>query len=280
MPYVKTTGALATDIYYQDLGKGQPIVLIHGWPLSHRMWEAQINALTQAGYRCVAYDRRGFGDSGRPTGGYDYDTFAADLNDLMTQLDLRDAVLAGFSMGGGEVARYLGRYGSERVSKAMLLGAVPPFLLKTPDNPEGVDKSVFDGMLDGVRKDRIGFLGEFFPNFYNSEAGSKGVSADLIPFSKWVAWGASPLGTQQCIVAFGTTDFRKDLKAITVPTLIVHGDADRIVPIDVSARRSHKMIANSRLEVLKGAPHGFAATHAEQLNALMLDFLRAQGKRQ
>ncbi len=274
MPYVKTTGAYATDIYYQDLGKGQPIVLIHGWPLSHRMWEAQINALTEAGYRCVAYDRRGFGDSGRPTLGYDYDTFAADLNDLMTHLDLRDAVLVGFSMGGGEVARYLGRYGSERVSKAMLLGAVPPFLLKTPDNPEGVDQSVFDGMLDGVRKDRIGFLAEFFPNFFNSDAGSKGVSADLIPFSKWMAWGASPLGTQQCIVAFGTTDFREDLKAVTVPTLIVHGDADRIVPIDISARRSHKMIANSRLEVLKGAPHGFAATHAEQLNALMLEFLQ------
>lgn len=275
MPHIKTTGALATDIYYQDLGKGQPIVLIHGWPLSHRMWEAQINALTEAGYRCIAYDRRGFGDSGQPAGGYDYDTFASDLNDLMTQLDLRDAVLAGFSMGGGEVARYLGRYGSKRVSKAMLLGAVPPFLLKTPDNPEGVDKSVFDGMLDGVKKDRIGFLGAFFPNFYNTEAGAKGVSADLIPFSKSVAWSASPLATQQCIVAFGTTDFRQDLKAMAVPSLIVHGDADRIVPFDVSAKRSHAMIAGSRLEVLKGAPHGFAATHAEQLNALMLDFLRA-----
>ena len=280
MPYIKTTGADATDIYYEDIGTGQPVVLIHGWPLSHRMWEAQINALTAAGYRCVAYDRRGFGDSGRPVAGYDYDTFAADLNDLMTHLDLRDAVLAGFSMGGGEVARYLGRYGSERVSKAMLLGAVPPFLLKTPDNPEGVDKAVFDGMLDGVKKDRIGFLGEFFRNFYNDDAGLKGVAADLIPFSKWVAWGASPVGTQQCIVAFGTTDFRTDLEAITVPTLIVHGDADRIVPIDVSARRSHEMIAGSRLEVLKGAPHGFAATHSGQLNTLMLDFLRAQGKGQ
>ena len=193
----------------------------------------------------------------------------------MTQLDLRDAVLAGFSMGGGEVARYLGRYGSERVSKAMLLGAVPPFLLKTPDNPEGVDRSVFDGMLDSVRKDRIGFLGEFFPNFYNYEAGSKGVSADLIPFSKWVAWGASPLGTQQCIVAFGTTDFREDLKKFTVPTCIIHGDSDRIVPFEVSGKRSHELIKGSRLEVLKGAPHGFAATHSQQLNALMQDFLRS-----
>ena len=275
MPFVTTTGAHATDIYYQDLGKGQPVVLIHGWPLSHRMWEAQVNALTAAGYRCIAYDRRGFGDSGRPAGGYDYDTFAADLNDLVTQLDLRDAVLAGFSMGGGEVARYIGRYGSDRVAKTMLLGAVPPFLLKTPDNPGGVDKAVFDGMIAGVKKDRVAFLAEFFPNFYNADVASVGVGADLIPFSKWIAWSASPVATQECIVAFGTTDFRADLAAFTMPTLIVHGDADRIVPFDISGKRSHEMIAGSRLEVLTGAPHGFAATHAPQLNALMLDFLGA-----
>ena len=275
MPYVKTTGAPATELYYQDLGQGQPVVMIHGWPLSHRMWEGQVNALTAAGFRCIAYDRRGFGESGQPAGGYDYDTFASDLNDLMTGLDLRNAVLAGFSMGGGEVARYLGRYGSDRVSKAMLLGAVPPFLLKTADNPGGVDKGVFDGMLEAVKQDRVAFLDQFFPNFYNFEPGSKGVSADLIPFSKWVAWGASPLATQQCIVAFGTTDFRQDLKKIKVPTLIVHGDADRIVPFDVSGKRSHETIKGSRLDVLKGAPHGFAATHTQQLNALMLGFLRS-----
>lgn len=275
MPYLKTIGAAATDIYYQDVGEGEPVVLIHGWPLSHRMWEAQVNTLSEAGYRCIAYDRRGFGDSGRPASGYDYDTFAADLNDLMTSLDLREATIAGFSMGGGEVARYLGRYGSDRVSRAMLLGAVTPFLLKTPDNPGGVDKSVFDGMIDGVKKDRIGFLEQFFPNFYNYDAGSKSVSADLIPFSKWIAWGASPVATQQCITAFGTTDFREDLKKITVRTLIAHGDSDRIVPFEVSGKLSHEMIAGSRLEVLKGAPHGFAVTHAQQLSALMLDFLRS-----
>ena len=276
MPYVKTTGANATDIYYQDLGQGQPVVLIHGWPLSHRMWEAQINALTEAGYRCVAYDRRGFGESGRPTGGYDYDTFGSDLNDLMTQLDLKGAALAGFSMGGGEVARYIGRYGSARVSKTMMLGAVPPFLLKMKDNPEGVDGKVFDGMLEGVKKDRVAFLEQFFPNFYNLDKPSKDVSADLIPFSKWIAWGASPVATQQCIVAFGTTDFREDLKKITVPTLIAHGDADRIVPFEVSGKRSHEMIKGSRLELLKGYPHGFAATHAAQLSELMIDFLGAK----
>ena len=275
MPYLKTTGTHPTDIHYHDVGTGKPVVLIHGWPLSHRMWEAQINALVDAGYRCIAYDRRGFGESGKPAGGYDYDTFASDLNDLMTSLDLRGAALAGFSMGGGEVARYLGKYGSERVSKAMLLGAVPPFLLKTADNPEGVDKSVFDGMIASVKKDRIAFLEEFFKNFYNYEPGAKGVSADLIPFSKWVAWGASPVATQQCIVAFGTTDFRKDLAKITVPTLIAHGDSDRIVPFEVSGKRSHAMIKGSRLEVVKGAPHGFAATHAQKLSDLMLDFLRS-----
>ena len=275
MPFLKTTGAPSTDLHYQDLGKGKPVVLIHGWPLSHRMWESQVNALTGAGYRCIAYDRRGFGDSGQPAGGYDYDTFASDLNDLMTQLDLRDATLVGFSMGGGEVARYLGRYGSDRVSKAMLLGAVTPFLLKTPDNPGGVDQSVFDGMLNKVTKDRLAFLAEFFPNFYNFEPSSKDVSADLIPFSKWIAWKASPLGTQQSIVAFGTTDFREDLKKITVPTCIIHGDSDRIVPFEVSGKRAHEIIKGSRLEVLKGAPHGFAATHAQKLNELMLDFLGA-----
>ena len=275
MPYVKTTGAPVTELYYQDLGRGQPVVLLHGWLLSHRVWEQQVTALTDAGYRCVAYDRRGFGESGKPAGGYDFDTFASDLNDLMTQLDLRDAVLAGFSMGGGEVARYLTRYGSHRVSRIMLMGTVTPFLLKTPDNPEGVDKGVFDAMLDAVKQDRVAFLEQFFPNFYNYEPGAPGISADLIPFSKWIAWGASPLGTQQCIVAFGTTDFREDLKRITVPTLIAHGDSDRIVPFEVSGERAHPMIANSRLEVLKSAPHGFAATHAPQLNELMLDFLRS-----
>ncbi|MGG7605214.1 alpha/beta fold hydrolase [Massilia sp. BKSP1R2A-1] len=273
MPRIQTSGPNATELYYYEQGQGQPVVLIHGWPLSHRMWESQITALAESGYRVIAYDRRGFGQSGRPTGGYDYDTFAQDLNALMTELDLEDAALAGFSMGGGEVARYIGRFGSGRVSKAMLLGAVPPYLLKTGDNPEGVDKSVFDGMLDGVRKDRIGFLGSFFPGFYNLDPDAK-ESQELLAFSKWIAWEASPLATQQCIVAFGTTDFRADLAKFDVPTLVAHGDADKIVPLGVSGQRSHEMIAGSRLEVIEGAPHGFAATHAEQLNALMLDFLK------
>jgi len=192
---------------------------------------------------------------------------------MMTELDLHDAVIAGFSMGGGEVARYIGRYGTSRIAKAMLLGAVPPFLLQTADNPDGAPQSLFDGMLAGVTKDRLAFLDAFFPNFYNSDANYPGVSSDLIPFSKWVAWGASPIGTQQCITAFGTTDFRADLAKFDKPTLIVHGSADRIVPIDISAKKSAPLIAGSRLEIIDGAPHGFAATHAETVNALMLDFL-------
>jgi non-heme chloroperoxidase len=275
MPFVKTQGDHKTEVYYQDIGEGQPVVLIHGWPLSHRMWEGQVTALVEAGYRCIAYDRRGFGESGKPTGGYDYDTFARDLNGLMTELDVREAMIAGFSMGGGEVARYLGRYGSDRVAKAMLLGSVTPFLAKTADNPGGSDKTALDAKVAAVKQDRLAFLEQFFLKFYNYEPGMKGVSADLIPFSKWIAWGASPLAMQQCVVAFGTSDFRDDLKSISIPTCVVHGDSDRIVPFEISGKRSHELIKGSRLEILKGAPHGFAATHAEQLNALMLDFLRA-----
>ena len=274
MSYVNVEAEPATELFYVDIGEGQPVVLIHGWPLSHRMWESQVNVLVEAGYRCIAYDRRGFGDSGKPEGGYDYDTFASDLNDLMLALDLYDVVLVGFSMGGGEVARYIAKYGTERVAKAALLGAVPPFLLQTDDNPGGAPQAVFDGMIAGVKHDRIGFLDGFFPNFYNSDANYPGVSPDLIPYSKSIAWPALPLATQQCITAFGTTDFRVDMAAFEVPTLIVHGDADRIVPIDISARKSAEMIEGSRLEVIAGAPHGFASTHATQLNALLLQFLR------
>ena len=276
MPYLKSSTAPQTDIYFEDSGgTGQPVVLIHGWPLSHRMWEGQVNVLTAAGYRCVSYDRRGFGESGKATGGYDYDTFAADLRDLIEELDLRDAVLAGFSMGGGEVVRYLSRYGAARVSKAMLIAAVPPFLLKTRDNPDGVNASVFDGMLDGVKKDRVAFLDGFVPKFFNDKPRKRTVSDDVIAYNKSIAWPASPLGTQQCIVAFGETDFRPDLAKLTVPLLVVHGDKDQIVPLNVSGKRSAKMVKGSRLEVIKGAPHGLNITHADKLNKLMLDFLKS-----
>jgi non-heme chloroperoxidase len=190
----------------------------------------------------------------------------------MTQLDVHDAVLVGFSMGGGEVARYVGRYGTGRVAKAALLASVTPFLLKTADNPSGIDRAVFDGMIEGAKADRVTFLEQLLPTYYNYEPGT-GLNADLLPFSKWIAWSASALGTVECIRAFGTTDFREDLAKLTVPTLIAHGDSDRIVPLGISSQLAHERIKGSRLEVIKGAPHGFAATHGLQLSELLLDFL-------
>lgn len=275
MPTLSATSTPGTSIHYEDFGgHGRPVVLIHGWPLSHRMWEGQINVLRDAGYRCVAYDRRGFGESGRPTEGYDYDTLASDLNDLVRSLALKDAVLVGFSMGGGEVVRYLSQYGDEeRVTAAALVAAVPPYLLETPDNPGAVPASVFDGMLAAVKADRIGFLEHFLVNFYNLDAEGRHLSADLLAYVKSIAWMASPLATQQCITAFGTTDFRADLATVTVPTLVVHGSVDRIVPFEVSGARAAAAIAGSRLEVIDGAPHGLTATHGPALNTLLLDFL-------
>jgi len=276
MPFLKIeTQNNPVSLYFEDYGQGQPVVLIHGWPLSHRMWEGQVNTLTEAGYRVIAYDRRGFGNSDKPWDGYDYDTLASDLDALLTTLDLRDVALAGFSMGGGEVARYLGRYGSERVSKAMLIAAVPPFLLKTDDNPQGVGQEVFDGMIKGAIKDRVTFLDGFVKTFFNWDDNNKPLSDDLLSYNKAIAWSASPRATQECIKAFGTTDFREDLQKITVPTLVIHGDADQIVPLGVSGQRSAELISGSRLEVIKGAPHGLNVTHAEALNRLMLDFLRS-----
>ena len=275
MPMINTTSQPSTTLNYVDVGKGRAVVLVHGWPLSHRMWESQISALVDGGFRCVAYDRRGFGESGKPDGGYDYDTLAADLNDVITQLNLVDVALVGFSMGGGEVARYIGRYGTSRIGSAMLLGAVTPFLLKSGDNPDGVPIDTFNEMIAGVRKDRVGFLESFFLNFFNWDERHEDASADLIPFSKWIAWNASPVATHECITAFGTTDFRSDLTAFDIPTLVVHGSADRIVPIDISGKKAASAIKGSRFEIIEGAPHGFAATHSATLNKLMLEFLEA-----
>jgi pimeloyl-ACP methyl ester carboxylesterase len=275
MPYVtvgkENSGSI--DLYYEDHGSGSPVVLIHGWPLSGRSWEKQVPALLEAGRRVVTYDRRGFGESSKPTFGYDYDTFAADLHALVTKLDLRDAALVGFSMGGGEVARYLGKYGSERVRKAAFLAAIPPFLLKTPDNPAGVDGAVFDGIRKGLAADRPAFLSAFLSNFYNVDVlGGKRVSDDLVRLSWTIASGASPTGTLECVGAW-LTDFRKDLAKIEVPTLVVHGDADRIVPLEASARRMHEAVRGSRLVVLKDAPHGLTWTHAEEVNRALIDHL-------
>jgi peroxiredoxin len=274
MPTLKTTASPSTELHYEDRGEGQAIVLVHGWPLSGAMWESQVNALVDAGFRCITYDRRGFGRSGRPIGGYDYDTFASDLNDVVTALDLHSFTLAGFSMGGGEVARYIGKYGTERVHKAVLIAAVTPFLLKTDDNPDGVDGRVFDGMIDGLKKNRVDFLAGFLQQFFNRDPGSSTPSDDVIAYNKSIAWVASPVGTQQCVVAFGKTDFRADLAKFDLPTLVIHGEQDRIVPLEVSGKRSAVLIKGARLEVIRGAPHGLTATHGDRVTELLAGFLR------
>jgi len=262
------------DLYYEDHGSGRPVVLIHGWPLSGASWEKQLPVLLGAGHRIITYDRRGFGRSSQPNSGYDYDTFASDLNEIMTKLDLRDAALVGFSMGGGEVARYLGRYGSERVKQAVFISSIPPFLLKTADNPAGLDGNVFEGIKKAIIADRPAFLSEFLKNFYNvDELGGKRISNQAVHLSWMVAAGASPKGTLDCVQAW-LTDFRKDLEKVTVPTLVIHGDADRILPIAATGTRIHDGVKGSRMVVVAGGPHGVLWTHAENVNSALVRFLK------
>jgi non-heme chloroperoxidase len=268
------------ELYYEDHGTGKPVVLIHGWPLSGSSWEKQVPALLQAGYRVVTYDRRGFGDSSKPASGYDYDTLAGDLHSLITDLDLRDATLVGFSMGGGEVARYIGTYGSERVGKAVFMAAIPPFFLKTPDNPTGVDGAVFEGIKKAIAADRPAFLSKFFADFYNVDVlGGKQISDEVVRLSWNIGAGASPKGTLDCVSAW-LTDFRKDLQRIDVPTLVVHGDADRITPLSATGTPTQTAVKGSRLVVVKGGPHGLNWTHAEEVNRELLAFVeQASGAR-
>ena len=276
MPYInvgkENSGPI--DIYYEDHGSGRPVVLIHGFPLSGAAWEKQVSALLKAGYRTITYDRRGFGHSSQPTLGYDYDTFAADLNTIMTTLDLRDAALVGHSMGTGEVARYLGTYGSDRVNKAVFVAPIPPFLLKTADNPEGVDGSIFDAIIQSIATDRPAYQTKFLSDFYNLDVTlGKRVSEEVVHYNWNVAVGASATGTAACVPTW-LTDFRKDVPRIDVPALIIQGDADRILPLPVTGKRLHEAIKGSRLVVLEGGPHGIPWTHAEEINRALLDFLK------
>lgn len=263
------------ELYYEDHGAGKPIILIHGWPLSGRSWEKQVPALIEAGYRVITYDRRGFGQSSQPWEGYDYDTFASDLHKLILQLDLRDVTLVGFSMGGGEVARYVGTYGTERVSKAVFAGAVPPYLYITEDNPQGgLDDATIAEFQNGVKGDRLAFLDGFTTNFFTAGDRTDLVSEPFRIYNRDIAALASPKGTLDCIAAFGLTDFRQDLEKFNIPTLVIHGDSDAIVPLEVSGQRTHESIPGSRLVVVEGGPHGFNATHPEQFNAALIDFLQ------
>src|SRR6266702_587907 len=261
------------DLYYEDHGAGKPIVLIHGYPLSDASWEKQVPVLLEAGYRVITYDRRGFGKSSQPTAGYNYDTFAEDLHKLVSHLELRDFSLAGFSMGGGEVARYLGKYGSKGVSKAVIVSGVPPFLLKTADNPEGVDGSVFEGIQKAVAADRYAFFTEFFKNFYNTDLLlGKRVSEQAVQASFNVAASASATASLACVPTWHE-DFRNDLARMDVPTLVIHGDADRIVPIKASGEKTAKLVKGARLVTIKDGPHAVNWTHADEVNAELVNFL-------
>jgi non-heme chloroperoxidase len=275
MPYVTVGKENSGDVelYYEDHGSGQPVVLIHGYPLSGVSWERQVPVLLDAGYRVITYDRRGFGKSSQPTTGYNYDTFAEDLHKLLGQLKLRDVVLAGFSMGGGEVARYLGKYGSKGVSKAVIIAGVPPYLLKTDDNPEGVDASVFDGIRNAVSADRYAFFTGFFQNFYNTDVFlGKRVSEQAVQASWNIAAGASAAAGLACVATWHE-DFRDDMKRIDVPTLVMQGDGDRILPIAATGLRAAKLIKGARLLVVKDGPHCITWTHAEEVNSGLLSFL-------
>jgi non-heme chloroperoxidase len=261
------------EIYYEDHGTGQPIVLIHGYPLNGHSWERQHRALLAAGYRVVTYDRRGFGQSSQPTIGYDYDTFAADLDALLRHLDLTDVALVGFSMGSGEVARYLGRYGSGRVRRAAMLGAVPPFLLQTDDNPEGVPGEVFDGIKTAILRDRYAYFADFFDNFYNTDTlGGTRISERAWQASFNVAVNASPFATYACVDTW-LTDFRDDLPHIDIPTLIIHGTEDRILPISATAERLPSLVKDARLVRVEGGPHNIAWTHPDEVNEALLNFI-------
>lgn len=275
---VASENGVPVKLYYEVSGTGQPVVLIHGWPLSGRSWEPQTAALVNSGYRVVSYDRRGFGWSSQPWSGYDYDTLAADLHALIEELDLRDATLVGFSMGGGEVVRYLSRYGASRVARIVLASAVPPYLYLSDDNPGGgLDDATIQQFEDAVREDRLAFLDDFTGKFY-SPSGFTGLLTDLVSepmrmYARHIASFASPKATLDCINSFARTDFRSDVSSISIPTLIIHGDSDKIVPFEVSGKRSHEMIVGSRLALISGGPHGVNLTHKQEFNDALLHFL-------
>ena len=275
MPYIhikdKKSGSI--DLFYEDYGAGRPIVLIHGWPLSHRAWEPQIEHLVQAGYRVIAYDRRGFGHSSKPFTGYDYNTLAADLHSVIEQLGLEKAVIAGFSMGGGEVARYIGNYGTAKLAGAMLISSVTPYMQHAESNPDGVDPAIFEGMRANVDTDRFAFITAWAKYFTSYDTNKDSISDAFLQYLWHLSLAASPVAMKGCITAFGETDFREDLAKFDIPTLVVHGDDDKICPLDVCAERTSALIPQVQLEILADAPHGLNVTHKKELNNVMCEFL-------
>lgn len=272
MPFIKAKDG--TQLYYKDWGQGRPIVLIHGWPLDADMWEVQALALASNGFRVISYDRRGFGRSDQPWTGYDYDTMSDDLAAIIAGLALKNSAVVGYSMGGGEIARYMSRHGGRDVSKAVLVSSICPFLLKTPDHPNGAPKELFDGMVQGLEHDRPNFLQDFFKKVFGVGLLSSPVSSAALQWTLNLAMLASPKATIDCVRAFGETDLRADMAAFKLSTLIIHGDSDETVPLDISSKMAAQMIAGAQLKVYEGAPHGLPITHAQRLSEDLLAFLR------
>jgi pimeloyl-ACP methyl ester carboxylesterase len=275
MPFVKSVqnNEAPVNIYYEDSGTGIPVVFIHGWPLSGSMWEYQVTQLPQQGLRCITYDRRGFGKSDRPFGCYGYNTLAGDLKAVMDELDLHEVTLVGFSMGGGEIAKYFSLYGGERVAKVILISAVVPYMLQTDDNPDGVPQEAFDNMLKEITDDRPTFLEAFNKDFYGVELLNQPVTSAYLANASAQALNASPIATIECAKSFSSTDFRDDVPKINVPTLIIHGDKDKTVPIKATAEQAVKNIKGAVLKVYEGASHGLWFTEKDKLNQDLIDFI-------
>lgn len=276
MPYLKTNSTTKTNainIYYQEYGAGKPVIFIHGWPLNHEMWEYQFNELPKHKIRCIAYDRRGFGKSDRPFEGYDYNTFADDLNELINQLNLTQVVLVGFSMGGGEIARYIGKYGNDKIEKVVFISSVTPFRLKTTDNPEGTEKEKFQETINALMADRPAFLADFGKRFFGVDLMNQPVSKSILEWNQLLCLNSSSIATIECVRAFSETDFRGDLEKITVPVLIIHGNDDNIVPINASGDKTAALIPNAKYIIYDDAPHGLFITEKENLNKDLFSFI-------
>ena len=276
MPFFQKPDNEDISIFYEDHGTGQPIILIHGWPLSHRAWEQQTWKIVKQGYRCISYDRRGFGLSSTPWDGYDYSTLASDLRDLILHLDLNQAIIVGFSMGGGEVVRYFTDFGDDRIEKAALISSIIPLVAKKDDNPDGVPQEELEGIMDALQSDRVGFLKEFHKNFYNyDQLGGDRVSEAQLDYDFTISSYANPRATIQAAISWAETDFRDELSNVSVPTLIVHGDADNIVPIETSAEQAAEGIENNTYHVIENGPHGLNITHSDELNEKLMEFIKS-----
>lgn len=260
-------------LYVKDYGKGKPVILIHGWPLSNEMWEYQVGALLENNFRVITYDRRGFGKSSQPNLGYDYDTLTDDLKAIIDQLQLVDVTLVGFSMGGGEVVRYFSRHKGKNISKAVLISSVTPFRLKTEDNPNGKPEEENQETVKAIKNDRIGFLDEFGKTFFGKNLLTNPISTPLLEYYRMLCSFASPIATLECAEAFSTTDFREEMVSIKVPTLIIHGDNDKIVPIENSSNISADLIPNNTFIIYEDAPHGLFFTEKDRLNTDLIAFL-------